>query len=222
MSTQELNAVAIKLPTFWTTQPNVWFTQAEAQFHIKKVTEDSTKYYYVISALDQATASRIIHVLTNPPANGKYDNLKEKLLETFGLTRRDRADKLLHMSGLGDRKPSELMDEMLSLLDGHTFCLLAEQIFLEQLPQDIRLQLTDSDFTDPRAVALRADVLWLAKQQSASSIQQVSIRKPVPKQRSSTGQDWCYYHAKFGEKARKCLPPCKHPENEMAGRQQHL
>lgn len=222
MNTQELNAVAIKLPTFWTTQPNVWFTQAEAQFHIKKVTEDSTKYYYVISALDQSTASRIIHVLSNPPAEGKYDNLKKKLLETFGLSRRDRADKLLHMSGLGDRKPSELMDEMLSLLEGHTFCLLAEQIFLEQLPQDIRLQVTDSDFKDPRAVALRADVLWLARQQSAGSIQQVAIRKTVPKQRSSANHDWCYYHAKFGEKARKCLPPCKYPENEMAGRQQHL
>lgn len=222
MDNKDLNAVAIKLPAFWTTQPNVWFTQAEAQFHIKNVTQDSTKYYYVVSALDQSTASRIIHVLSNPPADGKYENLKKKLLETFGLTRRDRANKLLHMSGLGDRKPSELMDEMLSLLDGHTFCLLAEQIFLEQLPADIRLQLANSDFTDPRNVALQADVLWLAKQQSASSIQQVSIRKPVARQRPSNGQDLCYYHAKFGEKARKCFSPCKHQENETAGRQQHL
>ena len=48
MSTDNgVNAVAIKLPIFWT---YVWFTQAEAQFHIKKVTEDSSKQYYVVSA----------------------------------------------------------------------------------------------------------------------------------------------------------------------------
>lgn len=222
MSTEdnkELNAVAVKLPTFWTIQPNVWFAQAEAQFHIKNVTQDSTKYYYVVSALDQVTAARIIDVLAKPPADGKYDNLKKRLLATFALTRRERADKLLHMSGLGDRKPSEFMDEMLSLLDGHEFCLLAEQIFLEQLPADIRLQLAESDFKDPRTVAIQADILWLARQQSANTIQQVEVRKPIPRQQASGQRGWCYYHAKFGEKARKCVSPCKYQGNEPAGRQ---
>ena len=35
----ETNAVAIKLPTFWAQQPEVWFLQAEAQFHIRKITD---------------------------------------------------------------------------------------------------------------------------------------------------------------------------------------
>ena len=35
------NAVAIKLPTFWAQQPKVWFLQAEAQFHIHKITDDT-------------------------------------------------------------------------------------------------------------------------------------------------------------------------------------
>ena len=49
------NAVSLKLPTFWASQPQVWFEQAEAQFHIRQITADDTKYYYVISALDQDT-----------------------------------------------------------------------------------------------------------------------------------------------------------------------
>ena len=49
----ETNAVAIKLPTFWAQQPKVWFLQAEAQFHIRKITDDTTKYYHVVAALDQ-------------------------------------------------------------------------------------------------------------------------------------------------------------------------
>jgi hypothetical protein len=214
-----VSAVAIKLPTFWTTQPAVWFTQAEAQFHIKNVTQDITKYYYVVSALDQTTASRILDVLASPPENDKYNNLKTKLIATFGLSRRDRASRLLHLSGIGDRKPSELMDEILSLLDGHKFCLLAEQIFLEQLPEDIRLQIADDDFADPRALALRADILWLAKQQSAThNIHRVTTQKMHSQKKVTPNQDWCFYHNKFGQQARKCHSPCSHPGNDQAGR----
>ncbi|XP_045127726.1 uncharacterized protein LOC123514144 [Portunus trituberculatus] len=147
---EQQNAVSLKLPTFWTAQPQVWFEQAEAQFHIRQITADTTKYYYVVSALDQDTAGRIIDYLRQPPATDKYEGIKTLLNETFGLSRRVRASKLLHMDGLGDRKPSVLMNEMLALMDGHKPCLLFEQIFLEQLPEDIRLLLADADFTDPR------------------------------------------------------------------------
>ena len=140
----ETNAVSLKLPAFWEAQPAVWFLQAEAQFHIRKITEDTTKYYYVVSSLDQHTSSRILDILQNPPASDKYASLKSRLLDTFGISRRDRASRLLHPHDIGDRKPSEIMDEMLSLLADHEFCLLSEQIFLEQLPDCIRLQLAGS------------------------------------------------------------------------------
>jgi len=53
------NAVALKLPVFWTQQPQVWFLQTEAQFNIRKIADDTTMYYYVVSLLDQSTARRI-------------------------------------------------------------------------------------------------------------------------------------------------------------------
>ena len=154
----ETNAVAIKLPTFWAQQPEVWFLQAEAQFHIRKIKDDTTKYYHVVPALDQETSGRVLDTLSAPPGDNKYTDLKQRLLTTFGLSKRERASKLLHLHPLGDRKPSELMDEMLSLLADHGFCFLAEQLFLEQLPEDIRLQLSNDDFTNPRALATKADV----------------------------------------------------------------
>ena len=105
------------------------------------------------------------------------------------------------------------MDKMLSLLADHGFCFLAEQLFLEQLPNDIRLQLSNDDFTHPRALSTKADVLWIAKQQAATTINNVTSQ---PKDQITTTHDtqqqhWCFYHKRFGDNANNCKPPCNHP-----------
>ena len=217
--TEGVSAVSLKLPTFWAEQPAVWFTQTEAQFHIRHITDDATKYYYVVASLNQATASRLLDTLAAPPETNKYEGLKQRLLQTFGLNRRDRAAKLLHMQGLGDRKPSALMDEMLALMDGHHPCLLFEQIYLEQLPEDIRLQLANEDFSKPRSLALRADALWQAKGYCSPSINKIASGHKNPTATDTPTTGWCFYHAKFGKEAKKCKLPCTFPGNDQAGRQ---
>ena len=104
--TSEQHAVAVKLPTFWSAQPDVWFAQVEAQFHLRGITAGDTKYYHVLAALDQDTATRLIDLITSPPADNKYTALKTRLTETFGLSERERASRLLHFRPLGDTKPS--------------------------------------------------------------------------------------------------------------------
>ena len=139
-----VDAVSLKLPTFWTSQPEVWFTQTEAQFNLRGIVADETKYYYVIAALDQETASRLMDLIGHPPDDNKYQALKNRLINAYGLNRRERATRLLHFRPLGDSKPSALMDEMLALLGDHPPCLLFEQLFLERLPEDIRIHLVDA------------------------------------------------------------------------------
>ena len=135
----EEHSVSLKLPTFWPSQPEVWFAQAEAQFHLRKITADETQYYYVLAALDQTTATRLLDLISQPPVQNKYQALKNRLIETFGLSKRERASRLLHFRELGDTKPSALMDEMLAVLGDHPPCLLFEQLFLERLPEDVRV-----------------------------------------------------------------------------------
>ena len=118
----ETNSASFKLPPFWTSQPQVWFQQAEAQFTIRKITKDEIKYSHIVAALDQDTAGRLLDLLRDPPLAHKYAAIKTRLIKTFGLTRRVRANRLLQMGDLGDRPPSALMDEMLALLDGHALC----------------------------------------------------------------------------------------------------
>ena len=82
MSTE--HAVSMKLPTFWTVQPEVWFVQAEAQFRLRRIETDETRYYYVVAALDQDTATRVLDLVNNLPVSDKYEALKIRLRQVRG------------------------------------------------------------------------------------------------------------------------------------------
>ena len=102
---------------------------------------------------------------------------------------------------------------MLSLLADRGFCFLVEQLFLKQLPKDIHLQLSHDDFTNPWALATKADVLWIAKQQADTTINKVASQ---PKDKVTTTHatqlyDWCVYHKRFSDDAKNCKALCNHP-----------
>ena len=111
----------------------------------------------------------LLDLLRAPPTENKYEIIKTRLTKTFGLTHRVHANKLLQIGDLGDRMLLGLIDEMLSLLDGHQPCMLFEQLFLNQIPDAIRLQLADADFADPCKVAELADELWQSMRLSCYS-----------------------------------------------------
>ena len=179
-----------------------------------------------MSALDQSTSTRLLDLISAPPTDNKYNKaVKDRLLDTFSLSRRERASRLLHVRPLGDSKPSALMDEMLALLGDHPPCLLFEQLFLERLPGDIRAQLADSQIVDHRELARKANALWSAKDMgdSINAIERRRKNKPIPptgvKPPTGPKDKLCYYHRKFGDAARQCQDPCTWTGNEQAGRQ---
>ena len=217
------HAVSLKLPEFWTSHPRVWFLQTEAQFALRKVTADNTKYFYLVAALDQDSAQRVIDLLEDPPRDHKYLALKKRLLDTFDLSDNERAARLLNMPQLGDNKPSVLMDEMLALIAAHRPCFLFNYLFLQLLPDDIRMVLSGQQWNDPRQLAARADKLWLARATAPPVSRILRPRKGAhygqDQQRSSRNQEkLCFYHKRFGDKAYKCCPTCSYQGNETAGR----
>ena len=60
-----VTAVSVKLPEWWPESAALWFSQAEAQFALKGIVYQKTKFFYIISALDNATASRIEEDIIN-------------------------------------------------------------------------------------------------------------------------------------------------------------
>ena len=149
------NVVSLKLPTFWTSHPHVWFAQTEAQFHLRSITNEDTMYFHVLAALDQSTATRLLGLINKPPATGKYTAIKKGYWKRLA-----SANKLEQPDywPLGDSKPSVLMDEMLALLGDHTPRVSSS--ISSSSSVDIRIQLADCDLDDCRLPARKADALW--------------------------------------------------------------
>lgn len=80
-----VNAVAMKFPSFWTSNPTSWFTTAEANFRLKGIITDSTKYFHVIQSLDSDTSSKVHRFVTlGEDVLDRYAQLKNALLEACG------------------------------------------------------------------------------------------------------------------------------------------
>ncbi|KAK3792624.1 hypothetical protein RRG08_035956 [Elysia crispata] len=193
-----IEAVALKLPTFWTTCPLAWFAQTEAQFALRNLSSDDTKYFHVVAALDSQTATRVLSVIASPPLTNKYEALKSFLCSAFGLSETERANTLLDLSGLGDRKPLQLMDSMLALVGDHKPCFIFKQIFFRQLPEKVRVPLANSPKTDLRMLSLEADRIL------------ASLSPECNLSESSEVSTVCWSHRRFGSKAQRCDRTCKH------------
>ena len=151
-----VNATAVKLPAFWSGNPQVWFKQAESVFSTRnpKITLQQTKFDHVIQALDNVTADHVQNIILNPPDN-PYDALKQALVRAFSKTQPEKDQELLNLNGLGDKKPSELLQHMRNLnVDPET---LFKALFLAQLPSEVRRILASSEKTEIEDLALQAD-----------------------------------------------------------------
>ena len=151
-----VNATAVKLPSFWQGNPEVWFRQVESVFTTRNpaVTTQETKFEYVIQALDNNTADRVQNIILEPPEN-PYDAIKAALIKAFGRTQMEKDQELLNLNGLGDKKPSELLQHMKNLnADPNT---LFKALFLTQLSPDVRRILAASSKTDIDELAAEAD-----------------------------------------------------------------
>jgi hypothetical protein len=218
------NSVALKLPDLWTDNVEAWFAQAESQFALRDITRETTKYHYVVSALNAQTAKRLNALLNRELSATPFTDIKRHLLAKFSRTPFERAAAINGVCSLGDWKPSELMDHLLSLLGDHEPDLMFRYHFFQCLPDYVRSTLAFSETTDPNQLAEEADRIFVAGRPKDASVNETSMdasvdrvmtgAKRTPFRRnaqttSSTPQRaLCYYHARFGEEALRCRGQC--------------
>ncbi|XP_031555022.1 uncharacterized protein LOC116291928 [Actinia tenebrosa] len=156
----DIAAVSLKLPPFWPTDPQVWFAQVESQFSTRKITDQDTKFHYVVASIPPEVAVDIRDLLIQKPTEDAYNKLKEKLLERTTTSKAKKLQQLLATEDLGDRKPSQILRRFQQLLDDHSADHpLVRELFLKRLPQHVRqlLAVTTTTTTTLEELAQLAD-----------------------------------------------------------------
>ncbi|KOB58232.1 Uncharacterized protein OBRU01_22730, partial [Operophtera brumata] len=108
-----LAAVSIqsKLLPFWREYPRLWFVQFEALIDPLK-TSDDNKYRYVLGQLQPTDLQQLSDILLNPPATGKFDAIKKRLLSVYEQSKIKNLKHLVSGLKLGDQKPTQLLRRM--------------------------------------------------------------------------------------------------------------
>ena len=207
---KEVLGTTAQLPPFWKDDPESWFISIDAQFHLKGIREDSTKFYYAIAKLDPEVVKEVRDIAKAAPETDSYQQLKKRLCKSFQLSQEDRADRILDSTSLGDRKPSQLMRDLIHWrADNTDESFLLRRIFMRCLPQEIRSVISCSNKKKLIELAEEADKAWSALE-STKTINVVNTDFKRSWNKSDTqGPKTCKYHKRFGDKARSCRPFCK-------------
>ncbi|QQP38097.1 Tick transposon [Caligus rogercresseyi] len=152
----------------------------------------------------------------------QYDRLKRDLIATYGLTKRQKVQKLLNMPLLGDELPLTRLFKMQALLpDKERKSELLYGLFIRMLPKSLVDKLHHVDDLDVVGYATAADSIVRNSQSSPDDFSGVcpisynlrgAVSEPargasskVHPQGDLNPDGLCRIHARYGNKARKCV-----------------
>ena len=222
------HSVAVQLPTFNRIAPTSWFHLEDANFHLRGITASDTKFWYVVSELDQETLSKLSSFLAKPRGKDPYSEIRDVLCRTFEPKLEQKLDALLSSSDLGDERPSEYALELRRLLSNASTEDILKRIFTRSLPKYLRDAISanaDESFDGLAEAADRAWALNSAERTVAAVAPAFSQThrarggaqqgrgtrhrgKQSGRQETSRSVVLCPFHLKWGDAARRCLPSC--------------
>ena len=231
-----INAAAVRLPPFSPNQPLTWFRRAERHFHLKKITNSTTKADYAIEVLPESVFQHIASWLDTQPAEIQYEDLKAALLRTFCPSPSVRARRILDLPHQlpGDCTPTQTWHNINTLcqlpeLDATTGLPkqldLVKEIWLMCLTPQVRSSLSDTDNRNIEVLVKEAEERHDAHQAAALShpvsqnINLTTVRQYGNQPTASTTTDndtptaghfICWYHRRYGDNARKCSQGCQY------------
>jgi hypothetical protein len=171
----------VKLQPFWENSPEEWFGLAEAQFELAGIFGDRARFINVLGCLPEHIVRAINDLLRPPSPPDAYAQLRRRLLASHGLTEYQRLEKLTSTQGLGGQKPSEMLAVLVQLCPaGEATTRLFRFLFLQRLPRELRILLSEDVDTPLHALAARADVLWSHNSGSTGAVAAVAVEQETP------------------------------------------
>jgi hypothetical protein len=107
LADRSVNSIDVKLPDFWTKEPELWFTQAESNFRHAKIMRSLTKYDYVLQRLLMkvlVSRKELARRVQTGEVADPYEQLEAKLSASYQPSPWQLAFDLLDMPDVGDRR----------------------------------------------------------------------------------------------------------------------
>ena len=156
-----MQRASFKLPEYWAHAPAMWFARAEFRFEVANIQTEREKFAHIVDALPYESLRLVNDLLMTPPAVSPYSELKSRLLLATQLTPVQMADRLMKMPELGDRRPSQLLAQMMEYCPpGEEGTAFFRAAYLTRLPADIRGHLDGLETGSLKDLAARADRQW--------------------------------------------------------------
>ncbi len=150
--------VSVKLPTFNQFNVKRWFSQAEHQFRLGRITSPATKFSYIYTNLPQD----VLNGLSEEAAYGDdYERIKAELITTFSESKPQLFDRLMAQQGnFAGLKPTICLRKIQEIANQLS---VGEDIvrikFLKSIPDDLRLLLVTYEGKSLEDMARVADTL---------------------------------------------------------------
>ena len=170
------------LSTFWPNDVRGWFTWAEHNFRRFGVTDSLYKFALVLPTLPEDAQLQVRSLMREvDDLPDPYNSLKQRLLEIYTPPDLELTARILHAPELGDRKPSALMETLLSWLPaGEVDGLLFKTVFITRMPKEISDHLARKlRSKTSRELAALADQLWMARNARRSTYKAVAAVTPL-------------------------------------------
>ncbi|XP_043496462.1 uncharacterized protein LOC122520466 [Polistes fuscatus] len=136
-----VNEVTVRLPTFLSSMPDIWFQQIEHIFKNRRITSDARKFELLFEALTPDVMDKISDFLRNPPEGDKYNAVKGLILQRLTDSKQKQILRFLNELQLGDRQPSQFLREMRNLTGDLVHEEFLRTKFLQSMPTNIRTYL---------------------------------------------------------------------------------
>ena len=156
----QIASVSPKIPQLWTSNIRVWIAQVDIQFSLAKISNSHTKFSHVVATLSEDVCHDLQDIILDPPTDDPYARLCEALVSRHARTTREDIQQLLTSETLGDRKPSQMLRSMLSLLGTRNYpnnVSIVRDLFMQRLPSNVQQILAISADQDLTSLASLAD-----------------------------------------------------------------
>ncbi|KMQ84269.1 transposon ty3-g gap-pol polyprotein [Lasius niger] len=215
-NSQEVGRVSIRSPQFSKEKPTIWFIQMEAQFATSGITQDLTKFYHSVQVLDASvlaerrktfedtTKSNRIREPTTVSTTKTYERLAEgkmsdELLKSLWMQR------LLTNTQIVLSTSEDALDKLATMADRIHDIVSTNICNMEVTPATTSTTSWEGQLCE---IIKRLDRIESKKRSSTPRRQRGRSCSKSRTRSTSTGSNYCWYHKRFGQEAKKCTSPC--------------